>query len=67
MEMSLKALEQEVHRMKDEMAKKDARILELSTMLPWKREAGQPAEGDGGMLLESEEGAFVIGENEFVV
>ena len=61
---SLKKLEMEVQRLNEEMSKKDARILELSTMLPWKRD-----EETGGdkVILESEEGAFVIGDNEFVV
>lgn len=61
---SLKKLEIEVQRLNEEMSKKDARILELSTMLPWKRD-----EETGGdkVILESEEGAFVIGDNEFVV
>ena len=64
LESSLKKLEMEVQRLNEEMSKKDARILELSTMLPWKRD-----EETGGdkVILESEEGAFVIGDNEFVV
>lgn len=64
LESSLKKLEMEVQRLNEDMSKKDARILELSTMLPWKRD-----EETGGdkVILESEEGAFVIGDNEFVV
>lgn len=60
----MKKLELEVQRLNEEMSKKDARILELSTMLPWKND-----EETGGdkIILESEEGAFIIGDNEFVV
>ncbi|KAL8587573.1 hypothetical protein ACOMHN_000979 [Nucella lapillus] len=63
LESSLHTLQVEVHRMREEMSKKDARIRELSTMLPWKRNAAEGEEnGEGG-----EEGSFVIGDNEFVV
>ena len=64
LESSLQKLEVEVQRLNEEMSKKDSRILELSTMLPWKRDEES---GGGKIVLESEEGAFVIGDNEFVV
>ncbi|KAK7494462.1 hypothetical protein BaRGS_00014354 [Batillaria attramentaria] len=66
LEQSLHSVESEVQRLTQEVAKKDNRILELSTMLPWKNEEGEAA-GSDKLVLESEEGAFVIGDNEFVV
>ncbi|XP_076458798.1 uncharacterized protein LOC143292421 isoform X2 [Babylonia areolata] len=69
LESSLHSLQVEVQRMREELSKKDARIRELSTMLPWKRGEEGVVGGDGGgvVLGAAEEGAFVIGDNEFVV
>ena len=58
-------MEREMYKMREEMSRKDARILELSTMLPWKAE--KEVENDEKLVLENEEGTFVIGDNEFVV
>ena len=63
LENSLQDLQREVQRLSEELTKKDARIKELSTIMPWKSEESR---GEN-INLESEEGAFVIGENEFVV
>ncbi|XP_070188209.1 hornerin-like isoform X2 [Littorina saxatilis] len=64
LETSLHKMEMEVKRLNEELSKKDYRIRELSTMLPWK--ADEDSSG-GKVILESEEGVFVIGDNEFVV
>lgn len=56
-------LESEVTRLKEEMSKKDSRIQELSAMAVWKK----ASVGSDRVLLEPDDGAFVIGDNEFVV
>lgn len=45
------------------MSKKDSRIQELSAMAVWKK----ASVGSDRVLLEPDDGAFVIGDNEFVV
>ena len=64
LESSLSSLQTQVQHLSDELAARDARILELSSLLPWTQDerTGQPT-----LILQSEDGEFDIGENEFVV